>query len=265
MAVYPENNPPRRNRKARKANRKRRGKAKLSKKITKMVQQLISKNVETKTAVFQSSTTAYNAPLTATGDCLRLLPDVNNNFNQATKIGNEIRMTSLNLRGVITMGLKQTTDNNVRIGVRLSIIKAKKFNDWNAAAIDFGTTAGARLLEGSLTTNLGTVPQFNTPINRDYYSVVYDKRFYLAQSLQAVGTTMASTVYTTKFVNIKIPYSRRTLKYDENSSATQPVNYGYFMLINYCKLDGTSDVTPPSSGESLVSFQYVTTMKYEDA
>jgi len=233
--------------------------------FAKKVQRVISKNVETKVAVFQSNTTAYNAPLNAAGDCLRLIPDVNNNFSQGTKIGNEVRMQSLNLRGVITLALKQTTDNNVRIGVRLSIIKCKRFNDYTQAALDFGTTAGSRLLEGSLTTNLGTVPQFNTPINKDYYSVVYDKRFYMSQSLQAVGTSMASTVYTTKFVNIKIPYSRRTIKYDENNSLNLPVNYPYFMLINYCKLDGTSDTIPPSSGESLVSFQYVTTMKYEDA
>jgi len=229
------------------------------------VQKVISKNIETKVKVFQSSTTAYNAPLNAVGDCLRLLPDCGNTVNQDGKIGNEIRMQSLNLRGVITMALKQTTDNNVRLGIRLSIIKAKRFADWQAAALDFGATAGSRLLEGNLTTNLGTVPQFTTPINRDYYSVVYDKRFYMSQSLQAVGTSVADTHYTTKFINIKIPYSRKTLKFDQNYDGNQPTNWGYFMLINYCKLDGTSDTIPPAAGESLVSLQYTTVMKYEDA
>jgi len=253
-------------RKGKNQGRKRMAKSsKPTKSFAQKVQRIISKNIETKTVVFNSNTTAYNAPLNAAGDCLRLLPDVGNSVNMIGKIGNEIRMQSLNLRGVLTLGLKQTTDNNVRIGVRISIIRSKRHNDWNLAATDFGNTAGSRLLEGGLTTNLGTVPQFTTPINRDYYSVVYDKRFYMSQSLQAVGTTMASTVYTTKFVNIKIPYSRRTLKFDENNSGNQPVNYPYFMLINYCKLDGTSDTIPPAAGESLVSLQYTTVLKYEDA
>jgi len=251
------------------AGRKRYGSSKPSKSFAKKVQAIISKNVETKVVVHQSNVTAYNAPLSATGDCLRLIPTVAQNATQAGIIGSQIRMQSLNLRGVLTFQLSQTTANNTRIGVRLTILRAKRFKDWNAAAIDFGTNY-IRLLETPPNIlsgqNLGTLTQFNSPINRDYFSVISDKRYYMSQSLNvSPGTTTNSTVYTTKFVNMNIPYSRRIVTFDQGFDADDAVDYPYFMLVNYCKLDGSSDVTPPSAGESLLTFQYVTTMKYEDA
>lgn len=232
------------------------------------VQKVVSKNIETKTVVHQSNVTAYNAALNATGDCLRLIPPIANAVTGSALIGNEVRMQSLNLRGTLTFALSQTTANKTRIGVRLTILRCKRFQDWNAAAVDFGTNFG-RLLDVPPTIlsgqNLGTLTAFNTPINKDYFSVVADKRYYMSQSLQAVGTTVNSTVYTTKFVNMNIPYSRRLVEFDQNFSAAEAVNYPYFMLINWCMLDGSSDAVPPGSGDTSLTFQYVTTMKYEDA
>lgn len=236
--------------------------------FAKRVQKVISKNIETKTVVHQSNVTAYNARLTTAGDCLRLIPPVANGVLGTSLIGNQIRMQSLKLRGTMTFALGQTTANKTRIGVRLTILRAKRFMDWNAAAADFNTNFGRlldvppALLSGQ---NLGTLTSFNTPINTDYFSVVKDKRYYLSQSLQAVGTTVNSTVYTTKFVNMSIPYSRRQVKYDQSFNASEAVNYPYFMLINWCLLDGSSDASPPAEGDSSLTFQYVTEMKYEDA
>lgn len=248
----------------------RRGKksSTVSSSFARKVQKVISKNIETKTVVHQSNVTAYNAALNGAGDCLRLIPPVANAVTGSALIGNEIRMQSLNLRGVLTFQLGQTTANKTRIGIRLTILKAKRFMDWNAAATDFATNFGRLLdvppaiLSGQ---NLGTLTAFNTPINRDYFSVVTDRRYYMSQSLQAVGTTVNSTVYTTKFVNINIPYSRRTVKFDQSFAASEAVDYPYFMLLNWCLLDGSADASPPGSGDSPLTFQYVTTMKYEDA
>lgn len=264
MARYP--------RKGRNYRRKAKKVARKGKRMSfeKRVQKVISKNIETKTVVHQSNVTAYNAALNATGDCLRIIPPIANNFTGSALIGNEVRMQSLNIRGTLTFQLGQTTSNKTRIGVRLTILRAKRFDDWNAAATDFGTGGFARLLDVPPTIltgqNLGTLTQFNTPINKDYFSVVSDKRYYMSQSLQSVGTSVASTVYTTKFVNMKIPYSRRKVQFDQNfNNAGEAVNYPYFMLINWAMLDGSSDATPPGSGDTSLTFQYVTTMKYEDA
>lgn len=232
-----------------------------SKAFVRKVQKIIHKDVETKTTVFSSNVTAYNQQLSTTGDCLRLIPAISNGTAENQKIGNVIRLQSLNLRGVLTFFQGQTTSNNTRIGVRMMILKAKRFGDWNAAATDFATNY-TKLLEGVSTGFQGELSQFNTPINHDYFSVVMDKRIYMSQSLQSASTLVYDNRFTTKFVNLNVPYSRRNIHYDQDNSATEPVDYPYFMLLGYTKLDGSAADAP---GASYLTFQYTTTAKFEDA
>jgi len=243
---------------------RRRGKRnpkKISKSFAKKVQSIIHKDQETKTVVFSSNTTSFNQQIDSTGDCLRLMPAIANGTAENQKIGNVIRLQSLNIRGVLTFTQAQATSANTRIGVRLMVLKAKRYGDWNAGAIDFATNY-TKLLEGTTTGFQGLVSQFNTPPNHDYFSVVMDKRFYMSQSLQNVAGITYDNINTTKFVNFNVPYSRRNVLYDQDFSATEPTNYPYFMVLGYTKLDGSAADLPATS---YLTFQYTATAKYEDA
>lgn len=232
--------------------------------FAKRVQKVISKKAETKTCMYSSNVTAFNQQINATGDCLRLFPIIANGTSEATRVGNAIRLQSLNLRGVLTFTLAQASASNTRIGVRLMILRAKRFEDWNQSAADFATNY-TRLLEGTTTGFDGTLAAFNTPVNNDYFSVVLDKKMYMSQSLISANAALANSTgvvgNTTKFVNINIPYARRNVQYDQDFSATEPVNYPYFMVLGYTKLSG--DV-PDAPGTVYLSFQYTTQAKYED-
>lgn len=232
-----------------------------SKAFVRKVQKIIHKDVETKVVTFNSNVTAFNQQINSTGDCLRLMPQIANGTAENQKIGNVIRLQSLNIRGVLTFTLGQTTAPTTRIGVRMLILKAKRYGDWNAAATDFGTNY-TKLIEGSTLGFQGELSQFNSPINHDYFSVVADKRFYMSQSLQTASTAVADNRFTTKFVNINVPYSRRNVVYDQDLSATEPVNYPYFMVLGYTKLDGAAS---DAAGTTYLTFQYCATAKFEDA
>lgn len=237
--------------------RVRRG-TKVSKSFAKKVKKVLAKDTETKTVVFNSNVTAFNQQLNATGDCLRLLPDIANGTAEGQKIGNEIRLQSLNIRGVMSFTLGQTTPGNTRIGVRLLVFRAKKFNDWNQTASDFATSY-TRLLEGTALGLQGELSQFNAPTNSDYFSVVVDKRFYMNLS---VGATTTESTKTVKFVNFNVPYARRKLTYDENANSVQPNNMPYCMALQYTKLGGEVADAPATT---YLTFQYSATAKYEDA
>jgi hypothetical protein len=202
--------------------------------------------------------TAFNQQINSSGDCLRLIPQVSNGTGQGTRIGNEIKATSLHVRGVLTFTLGQTSNTNIRIGVRMIILRAKRFADWQQTQTDFASSY-TRLLEGSLSGFNGDLSNWNTPTNRDYFSVVKDKRFIMSLSL---GTSPQQVNQTVKYYSFKLPYSKRTLKYDENYSSTDPVNYPYVMVLGYTKLDGS---VPDSSLTTYLTNQYVSTLKYEDA
>jgi len=232
-----------------------------SKAFVRKVQKIIHKDVETKTVVFNSNVTAFNQQIDSTGDCLRLMPQIANGTAENQKIGNVIRLQSLNIRGVLTFTQAQASAANTRIGVRLLVLRAKRFGDWNAAATDFATNY-TKLLEGTTTGFQGLVSQYNTPPNHDYFSVVMDKRMYMSQSLQNVAGITYDNINTTKFVNFNVPYSRRNVIYDQDFSATEPTNYPYFMVLGYTKLDGWSADLPAIS---YLTFQYTATAKFEDA
>lgn len=233
-----------------------------SKTFAKKVQKVISKNVESKVSVYTSpSMVPLNQFLDTSNDCLRLIPFVPNGTAQNQKLGTEIRVQSINFRGHLIFTIPQTSVNKTRIGVRFTILRGKRFNDWQAAQTDF-TANYTRLLEGVITGNQGTVAQFNTPINKDYFSTVMDKRFYMSQSLNPAATTGYATSQTCKLLNFNIPYSRRKLIFEDGLDIDDPVNYPYFLLVNWCMLDGSA-VTAP--GDTSLSLQYTTTMKYEDA
>lgn len=231
-----------------------------SKSFAKKVQRVISKNAETKTVVFSSTPTAFNSYINSSGDALRLLPDIANGTAENQKIGNVVRLQSLKLRGVLTFAYQAGAPNS-RIGVRVLILRIKKYNDWNQSAIDLGTNY-TKLLEGSTAGITGTVADFNTPINNDYFTVVKDIKMYMSQSVQAVNTAVADNMNTTKFLNISIPYCRKSLIYDQDNSAVQPSNFGMFMAVSYHKLDGSAVDLPATS---YLTLQYTTTAKYEDA
>lgn len=231
------------------------------------VQKIIHKEVETKIAIYNSNVTAFNQQISFSADALRILPDIQNGSGQGQRNGNVIKIQSLNIRGVLTFALAQTNSAYTRIGVRMMILRPKAFSDWNSAAAVFGNVSGigsyTRLLEGSNSGFTGSLIDFNTPPNLDAFSVVADKRFYMSQS-QAASTAGGHTVdvnNSTKFINISVPYSAgRTLRYDDNN--TQPLDYPYFMVLGYTKLDGTAQDLP---AVSYLTFQYNTTCKYEDA
>ena len=223
---------------------------------------VMAKQVEKKTCTYNSNVTAYNQQLNAVGDCLRLMPLIAQGTAENQRIGNEIKLKSLNLRGVLTFTLAQTASANTRIGVRLLILKAKRYMDWNASASDFGTNY-TKLLEGSVNGFTGSLADFNTPINKDYFTVVADKRFYMSQSIQAGGATpgQAQISETTKFINMRIPYSRRNIQYDQDFNSSEPLNYPYMMVLGYTKLGG--DVAD-SGATTYLTLQYNTTATYTD-
>lgn len=247
-------------RKGKKIVRRNKRSVKPSASFCKKVKKCMAKEIETKCVTYSTTPTAFNQQMQTQGDALRIMPSISLGTLQNQRVGNEIKLQSIQIRGVITFALNMTAIANTRIGVRLLVVKAKRFQDWNAGATDFGTSY-LRLLENTNTGFVGEVSQFNTPINKDYYTCIVDKRFYLSQSQTAGGPT-TEVFNSTKFVNFKLPYARRKLIYDDAYIPGESNNFPYFMLIGYCKLDGTSaDVSTIAN----LTFQYVSTAKYEDA
>lgn len=218
---------------------------------------------EVKTVIYSPNTTTFNQYINSTGDCLRLIPPIAQGTTGVTRIGDMVNLKSLHVRGVITLGdLAYELVQNCRIGVRVMIVRAKRYMDWNVATSQFGTDY-TKLLEGSTNGFGGYLYDFTTPINKDFFSVIYDRRFYLSRSLTNAPTT-TSYVLDKSYCAFskKLNFHRRKLQYDSSTnSSTDPINYPYFMLCSYVKLDGSA---PALGGTTGINFQYTTTAKFTD-
>lgn len=234
----------------------------VSPKMKQAIKQELLKDAENKKVIYSSGNFTSNQSLNSTTDVLQLLPFVLNGTGQEQKIGNTITIKSIQLRGVLTFTSPQLTVNNTRIGVKLWILRAKRFDDWLAARTDFGTNY-IQFLEGVSTGWTGTLTNFNTPVNTDYFSVVYSKTYYMSQSLSSATTAQPTNQFTTKFINIKLPYcTGRKLHYDPGFDTDQPNDFPYFMMISYVKLDGSA---ADLDGTQYLNMNYSTTMNYMDA
>lgn len=235
-------------------------KATISKPLKNAIQAMISKDAETKITMFSSNYTNYNQQINS-AEALRLLPDITNGTGGNQKLGNKIKLQKLRFRGVVSFQLPQASIPNCRIGIRFIIMRLKKFDDWNASNADLATNY-VKLLEGTNTGIDGTIAAHNTPLNLDYCTKVMDKRMYMSFSNTSGTAIIGDIQQATKFLNFSIPHSRRILNYDENNSSNQPVDYPYFALISYCKLDGSAADLPATA---YLGLQYTVKAEFEDA
>lgn len=232
----------------------------VSKTLRKAIKQEIFKDVENKKTMYQSGDLTFNQTLNTTTDVLQILPDVVNGTAENQKTGNVITVKSLQVRGVLTFFQPQLTASNTRIGVRLMVIRTKRFDDYLAARSDFATNY-TKLLEGQSTGWTGITADFNTPVNDDYFTVLYDKRIYFSQSLSSANTSNSDNRYTTAFVNFKMPMKGKKLHYDQNFDGDTPVDFAYYMLLSYVKLDGI----PDGDGTTYLKFNYNSRLDFLDA
>jgi len=162
------------------------------------------------------------------------------------RIGDEINLKSLDIKGFVSMNdLTINQQQNCRIGVRVMILKQKDENS------DLGFVSNSHaneLLENGDLAIPGPSSFTGRPlnliqsINRDLYTVRYDKQFFLNQSLQIVGTSnvnrsTAGSDQTLKFFRHKLTFGKRGLKLKYSSgNADTPNNFGYVMVVGYTNL-----------------------------
>lgn len=213
---------------------------------------------EMKTITTSSSVTAFNQQITAS-DVLPLFPTVSQGTGGAARIGDKISLHSGSIRGLITMtGGDYTTISNTRIGVRLMIVRMKRFCNWADVQANFSSYY-TNLLEGQATGYSGDLASFTAPVNRDLFSVIKDKRYTIDRSHITLTTTAQNLGKSYASFTWKLPYQKRTIQF--NGGDSTPQNYPYFMLLGFTKLDGSA---ADGSTTTYVQLQYTTTFKYTD-
>ncbi|WP_142423027.1 MULTISPECIES: hypothetical protein [Pseudomonadota] len=204
---------------------------------------------------------------------IKLLPNISSGVGQYNfRDGNEIRLKELDIKMLLNFALSDlstATNEDAGVGVRVMILRQKDQNSQTGALSDF---QGDKLLEnGAIVTPgpssfAGNTFNLVQHINREQFSVRYDKVFYLdATYRQASGgaTTVSQTFLPPKTVVMqkKLRFGKNGLKLTfGNKASDEPTNFPYFMVLGVA-----STVSNSVPSNDLIRYSYSSNARYTDA
>lgn len=221
---------------------------------------VVNRSQETKKAVYESGTIFFNSQINATGDVLRIIPQIAVGNNSWQRNGQTIRLMKVVIKGFYEMNFNESASSDARLGVRHCYLASKKKNNWQ----DNTSTDLLQLLEGvnGVAQQFdGTVKKYQTPINREYFTSRGDKKFPMMCN-QYYNSTAVSPHPTNS-----IKFFTKTLTFGKNGKllhyegSNEAINFPYFHCMGYVHLDGTS----PDLVDTRLTMTYTSTAYYKDA
>lgn len=227
-----------------------------------MVKRQISRTLENKSVGFVvENAVLHNSPITS-ADCEPLVGEIAQGTDQFNRVGDRIKPKSLVVRGTIALNGSSITGGYTQVPLRVRVmILAQK-----------DLKVGAQVLAGGIDTNHLLEPNIAAanetdfsgatinalyPVNKDLFTVYYDKTFTLCgpepEGVEAINRFTASWSYRFK----RLPSS---LHFD-NGNGDWANNFAPFLAVGYSYPDGSS---PDTLTRRLVSTAYAR-MEYEDA
>jgi len=267
MVYYPRKRGNRRGR-ARNARRgrKRVAPAKLSKPMSKAIQKLIHKNIETKQAYHERATASYNSGINSSGDATRIMPNISRSDDDNGRDGDQVKAQSLVVKGAIVYNPstgQYGTFANARLGVRMMIVQPRQYSNLDDVQNNAATWSNFLLKKGGSTSGFtGALADLWAPINTDAIIKYYDRVFYMDAPYQATAVGSVLMGKSTRLFSISLRVKGKTLKYDSNvSGGVQPTNYAPVLVIGYTHMDGSAADTLTTA----IQLTYDTVLNYEDA
>lgn len=240
--------------------------------FVKAVKKVIHSQVETKMAYLTNSNASlikYNSGIDSAGDYTPILPAITESVNENGRIGDQIRTSSLNLRGYIKFDYSSVPASKVcSVGVRMMIVSLKSAS--TSDAVNASTVPLTNLLKkgGTSVAFTGVLSDLTAPINNDLFTVHHDKLMYLKQDMIIQNGTvsndwvMGDVSKLIRFFNISVKCKNKLLKYEDGiSGGIYPTNFYPFLLLGYSYLDGSAPdvITTP------LGLEFTSTLRYEDA
>lgn len=243
----------------------------LDPKIVKAIKQMINKSidakVETKQAYHTQTPTDFNSAISVAGDCMRLIPNIAQGTDGHTRLGDYIEPISLNMRMILQM-LPQGNNQSAsvcKLAVRAMIITPKQFPNWAAASANTATWMPQLLKKGGTTVGFtGDISDLFCPYNVEAITCHWQKVYYFNQPW---ATSTASSIALDQsslvtFVNKTIRLKGKKFHYSADvDGGLTPTDAGYFLVIGYAFVDGTS----PDTLSTRVRVQFDNVLNFQDA
>ena len=206
-----------------------------------------------------------NGDVSSSSNFIKIMPDITQGTRQYNnRVGNEIRLKSLDIKILMNLSATNASVTNATdsaLGIRVMILRQK---DQNSQGVIFDFQ-GNKLLENGVIGTPGPAPfngeTFNLcqKVNREQFSVRYDKVFYLDSPLRLSNSTALPPK--TKVMQHTLRFGKQGLKLTFGDAASSiATNFPYIMVVGYAST--VSALTPSSD---LVRYSYTANANYTDA
>ena len=250
------------------------------KSVKAIVRDELQEELEDKVAVIGISDVAVSTAAIPNGDTtgstniVKIFPEIRQGDGQYNnRIGNEIRLKHLDIKMLMNFNLPNLSTNeneDAAVGIRVMILRQKDQNSALGAAVDF---QGNKLLENGLSAQTAGPAQFDgttfnlvQKINREQFSVRYDKTFYMdaVYRQSSSGATSVSQSFfppRTRVMSKRLTFGKNGLKLTYGDAASiNPTNFPYLLVVGYAST--VSNQTPTNQ---LVRYSYSANAVYTDA
>ncbi len=238
----------------------------LDKKVKDIVRKEMSEEIEEKHAITDYSAISIKREIPSgvvfngQGNFFKILPEIDQSVtgeagrSYNTRIGNEINLKSIKIHGALNYAnsnAAQTVYENAKIALRVMILRAKEVNDTELLFDNMPSDTLLRFgFQGATGAN-GPRAFTGQPldpwreINRDTFSVRYDKVHYLDAPVILPGTTGQPDITVvpskSKIFEHKLTFGKNGLKLKYSAQAdVNPNNFPYFMAVGYSTMSGAS-------------------------
>lgn len=240
-------------------------KAQISTAVKSYVQTSLSRQIESKEIVAYGFNLDVLTVASSTPTNVCLLPEPSQGTGQSDRIGNEIKIKNLYVKGFVNLKPYDSTTNPTGptpLMIKMWVVSAKNVNTnnlGNTSIVDFFTIAN-----NSVGFNANIRDQL-LPVNQDMYKVHASKVFKIgvgASSTQAGGSSATAYLDNSPFIH---PFSFdcskfvSTLRFDE--AQTWATNKNLFLIITATRCDGSTT----SATLAPCEWHYSITTKYHDA
>lgn len=207
----------------------------------------------------------------------RILPPItqgDGRFNE--RVGSSLRLKEISIQGFLNYFPQVSADvlpADKKLAVRVMILRCKEFNSISEALNNLptdklliGGSADVKPFDGIGANDGGTGPMDSfRHINRQVFSVRYDKTHYMTAPFYDQGLTNVNTVSeqsTLKMWEHTLTFGKNglKLKYSDDLD-TNANNFPYFLCIGYSSMSNAA--ITPSNG--IIHSTFTTRAKYEDA
>jgi len=240
----------------------RRSKNTLKRKVLK----IINSEAETKQAYTELQPTQFNSGISGTGDILQIIPNIGVGSGEAQRIGNEVEMWKLQVKGAIVYSPstgQYGTFANARLAARVFIVQPRMYSNIDAI-VSNATLWQSQLLRKGLTQVgfTGVMNDLWAPINTDAIIKYYDKVHYLTGPYVASAVGSVQMIGSTKtFSWTKRFKTGKKLRFDPDfTSGFQPTNYCPVLMIGYVHMDGSA----PDTLTTAINVQFDSTLSFKD-